>query len=54
MKGLQKGYAEGRLDFNDVERGMASSHGHLIHGHTYCLRAKLYWKTVFTRESEEK
>jgi hypothetical protein len=49
MKGLQKGYAEGRLTLDDVERSMASTHGHLAHGHTYRFRAALYDKTVFTK-----
>jgi hypothetical protein len=54
LKGLQKGYAEGRLNFDDVNRSLAATHGHLIHGHTYRLRANLYGKTVFTREDGEK
>lgn len=41
MKGLQQGYAEGRLEWEDVKRSMAATHGHLSHGHTYRLREKL-------------
>ena len=52
MKGLQKGYAEGRLEGEDIKRSMAATHGHLIHGHTYKLRKKLYNKTVFVRNTE--
>lgn len=51
LKGLQKGYAEGRLDWEGVKRSMAATHGHLTHGHTYRLRAKLYNKTVFVRSA---
>ena len=51
MKGLQKGYAEGRLEWEDIKRNMAATHGHLIHGHTYKLRKKLYNKTVFVRSA---
>ncbi|MCL2010972.1 MAG: RNA-directed DNA polymerase [Synergistaceae bacterium] len=52
MKGLQKGYAEGKIGFDDVNRSMVSTHGHLTHGHTYRLRAKIYENTVFRRENE--
>jgi retron-type reverse transcriptase len=52
MRGLAKGYAEGRLGFDAVNRSMSSTHGHLMHGHTYRLRAKLYEETVFIRGSE--
>lgn len=54
MKGLQKGYAEGRLDWEDIKRSIASTNGHLMHGHTYRLRAKIYNKTAFVRKSEDK
>jgi hypothetical protein len=37
MKGLQKGYGSGKLSFDDVNRSMASTHGHLIHGHRCCV-----------------
>ncbi|MDR1623187.1 MAG: hypothetical protein LBS00_12545 [Synergistaceae bacterium] len=53
LKGLQKGYAEGRLNFDDVNRSLAATHEHLIHGHTYRLRAKVYSETVFTRKDED-
>ena len=32
-------------------QGMAATQEHLIHGHTYRLRAKLYNKTVFVRNT---
>jgi len=51
LKGLQKGYAEGRLDWEDVRRSFAATRGHLVHGHAYRLWAKLCDKTVFQRKS---
>jgi hypothetical protein len=53
MKGLQEGYAEGKLDFDDVNTSLASTHGHLMHGHTYHLRERIYGNTVFARREEE-
>jgi RNA-directed DNA polymerase len=53
MKGLQKGYAEGRLELEDIKRSMASTNGHLAHGHTYRLKSKLYNETVFIRKNKE-
>jgi len=50
IRGLQKGYAEGKLGFDDVNRSIASTHGHLKHGQTYGLRLKVYEETVFTRK----
>ena len=49
MKGLQKGYAEGRLTWDEIKQSMAATQGHLKHGHTYHLWAKIYFETVFTR-----
>ena len=53
MKGLQKNYSEGRISLEDVKRSMAATNGHLIHGHTFKLRTKIYGKTVFTRKYKE-
>lgn len=50
MKGLQKGYAEGRLAWEDVKRSIVATNGHLIHGHTYRLRKKICEGTIFKRE----
>ena len=52
MKGLQKGYTEGRLKLEDIKRSIVSTNGHLIHGHTYKLRTKIYSKVMFVRNSE--
>lgn len=49
IKGLQKHYAEGRVTFEDIKRSMASTNGHLQHGHTWKLRQKVCAGAVFTR-----
>ena len=53
MQGLKKGYAEGRLEWDDVKRSMVSTQGHLLHGHTYHLRERIYSNTTFVRKTEE-
>jgi len=52
MKGLQSSYGEWRLDWEDVKRVIASTEGHLRHGHTYRLRARIVGGTGFVRKSE--
>ena len=49
IKGMQKGYSEGKVEWNDIKRSMASSNGHLLHGHTWKLRNRVYGKAVFVR-----
>jgi hypothetical protein len=51
MRLLQREYRGGVKDWDAVKRSLVSTHGHLIHGHTYRFRAKLYYKTVFVRNS---
>ena len=46
---LKKDYAFGAIELADVKRSLASTHGHLIHGHTYRLRNKLWEQLVLTR-----
>ena len=53
MKGLQKGYGSERIDWGDIKRSLASTQGHLIHGHTYRLREKLYSETAFVRRTDK-
>ena len=53
MKSLQKGYAEGRLDIEDINRSMAAANGHLVYGHTYKLREKIISETAFVRKPKE-
>jgi len=53
MIGLQKGYATRRLEWEDVKRSLTAANGHLIHGPTYRLRAKIYRDTAFIRKNGE-
>ena len=50
MKGLQSGYAERRLEWDDVKRSIVSTDGHLRHGNAYRLRAKVVGRTGFVRK----
>jgi len=50
MKGLQSGYAEGQLEWDDVKRSVASTDGHLRHGNAYRLRARVVGGTGFVRK----
>jgi hypothetical protein len=52
MKLLSKEYSEGLIDFDAVKRSIMSAHGHLIHGHTYKLRTKVFYNTGFKRKSQ--
>jgi hypothetical protein len=47
---LHEEYKSGAIDFAAVNRSFVSLHGHLVHGHTYRLRERLYARTVFARE----
>ncbi|MCL1997961.1 MAG: RNA-directed DNA polymerase [Turicibacter sp.] len=49
MKLLQEKYAVGRIDGAAVKRSIMSSHGHLLHGHTYRLRAEVLGGAAFRR-----
>ena len=49
MKGLQSGYAEGRLEWDDVKRSIVSTDGHLRHGDTFRLRVRVVGQTGFVR-----
>ena len=46
---LKKDYSLGAIDLADIKRSLASTHGHMIHGHTYHLRNKLWKQLVLTR-----
>ena len=49
MKLLQRNYKYRLIDFDAVKRSLVSTNGHLMHGHTYRFKVRLYSKTVFTR-----
>ena len=40
LKGLQKEYATGKIELENVKNAIASYKGHLMHGHTYKLKQK--------------
>ena len=48
LKKMQKDYCDSIIGLDDIMRSMVSTNGHLVHGHTYRLRTKLYGKTVFS------
>jgi len=37
------------MDFETIKRSLASYNGHLRHGHTWKLQAKLYGEFVLTK-----
>ena len=47
---LKKDYAIGAIDLADVKRSLASTHGHLMHGHTFHLRGKIYRRLVLRKD----
>lgn len=51
MKGLQKRFASGGLSVSEIRQRLASTTGHLLHGHTWRLRTKVYGLTGFVRKS---
>jgi hypothetical protein len=50
LKKIQKDYAAGLLELEDVKHTLASYHGHLKHGHTYKLTSKAFREFVLKRE----
>lgn len=51
IKKLQKDYAEGLIELEDVKASIASYKGHLMHGHTYKLRERVNQTFVLKRNS---
>jgi len=49
LKKMAKDYAKGSIDMDFIKPRINSYDAHLRHGHTYRLRNKLFWETVFTR-----
>ncbi|MCL2051844.1 MAG: RNA-directed DNA polymerase [Lachnospiraceae bacterium] len=47
MRKKAQDYHDYLLGLDDIKRSLASTNGHLAHGHTYRLRQKLSWKTVY-------
>lgn len=54
LKAFQEQYRNGEVDYDAIKRSIASYGGHLKHGHTYKLRAKVYENFVLTKAPKEK
>lgn len=50
LQKLQKDYAKGVIELDDVKACLASYNGHLKHGHTYKLKKKVYKDFVLKRD----
>ena len=50
LKKLQRDYATGAIDLEDVKASLASYKGHLMHGHTYKLKEKVMKDFILKRE----
>jgi len=48
---LQRNYAKGKLNLEEVKQSLAGFKGHLKHGHTYYLRKTVFRKFVLKRDS---
>ncbi len=49
LKQLQKNYAQGNIDIQDIKRSLNSWEAHLKHGDTWQLRQQIFNSLVFTR-----
>ncbi|MDZ8080024.1 MAG: RNA-directed DNA polymerase [Nostoc sp. DcaGUA01] len=50
LKQLQRDYAQGKIEFQDVHCSVQSWVAHLTHGDTWRLRQKIFTSVVFARE----
>ena len=50
---FRREYAAGEIELDAIQRSLASYTGHLVHGHTWKLRKKLYGRFVLARPSSE-
>lgn len=53
LKAFQKKYRSREMDFDAIKRSLASYGGHLKHGHTWKLQAKIYGGFVLTKAPKE-
>lgn len=51
LKGLEKAYSEGLIDFPEIRQRLASWVGHAAHADSYRIRAKVLGEAVFKREN---
>ena len=52
LKKLQRDYENGSIELQDVKASLASYKGHLMHGHTYRLRANAFGHFVLRRNAK--
>ena len=53
LKSFRERYRRDEMDFEAIKRSLASYGGHLKHGHTYKLRAKVFDSFVLTKAPKE-
>lgn len=53
LRAFQKRYRAGELELEAITRSLASYNGHLKHGHTWKLKAKVYGSFVLTKDQKE-
>lgn len=53
LKGLEKAYSEGLIEFPEIRQRLASWVGHAAHADSYRIRAKVLGEAVFKRENGE-
>ena len=49
LKAFQEKYRSGEMDYDAIKRSLSSYEGHLQHGHTWKLKAKIYGNFVLTK-----
>ena len=49
---MKNDYADGSRNLDDIKRSLTSTHGHLIHGHTYKLRKALWNRLILVRHKQ--
>lgn len=54
LKAFQEKYRSGEMDYDAIRRSLASYNGHLQHGHTWKLKAKVYGNFVLTKAPKAK
>ena len=52
LKRLQRDYGNGSIELKDVKASLAAYRGHLMHGHTYRLRANAFRHFVLRRNTK--
>lgn len=53
LKAFREQYRNGQIDIDDIKRSLVSYSGHLMHGHTWKLKKKVYGTFVLTKAPKE-